>query len=129
MHCVHMQNLNLFLLFRIFLKLKYGFMYKLFHILKSNQHYSDKYCDKVTGCGSWFCNTPWKFQGNVEIKYLFHLKAYNYYNYRLNIFITSCINAFSLILILKYNLSSFFLSIHHSHMNKVHRFNKCLSNT
>ena len=42
----------------------------------------------------------------------------------LNIFITSCINAFSLILILKYNLSSFFLSIHHCHMSKFHRFNK-----
>ena len=42
----------------------------------------------------------------------------------LNIFIiTSCINT-RLILILKYNLSSFFLSIHYSHMNKFHRFNK-----
>ena len=70
-----------------------------------------------------------KYSRNIEIKYLFHSKAYNYYNYMLNSFITSCINTFSLILILKYNLSSFFLSIHHSHMNKVQRLNEYLSNT
>ena len=55
-HCVHMQILNLFLPFRIFLKPKYGFScskygfswYKLFHIQKSNQNYCDKYFNKVT---------------------------------------------------------------------------------
>ena len=46
----------------------------------------------------------------------------------LNTFHTSFINAFGLILILKYNLPSFFLSIHHNHMNKVPPLYECLSN-
>ena len=67
-----------------------------------------------------------KFSRNMEIKYLFHFKVCIY---MLNTGHTSCINVFSLILILKCNLSSFFLSIHHSHINKVHQLYKCLSNT
>ena len=72
-------------------------------------------------CSCWL-----KISRNIEIKYLFHFKVCIY---MLNTCHTSSINAFSLILILKYNLSSFFLSIHHSHMNKVHQLYECLWNT
>ena len=48
--------------------------YKLFHIQKSKQNYCDRYCKKVTWCGRWFCNTPWKFQETLKSSISFILK-------------------------------------------------------
>ena len=48
--------------------------YKLFHTQKSKQNYCDKYCKKVTWCGRWFCNTPWKFQETLKSSISFILK-------------------------------------------------------